>query len=939
MKPSRYTKAAVWMLCIVLLITTVCVPVQRTQAKTVKKTGVVTADSLNVRTAAGTEYDKLSVKGSYAYLVKGQKVNVLKERNGWYYIEFLFAGEKQTGYVLADYVKVSGSKPEMNGEITPVPPKQPVKKESLTIKANILKISAKISAELLNVRSNASTSGTVKEKLTKGEKVTILNVITTSTGQWYKVKVGKSKTTGYVLGDYVVPSYGKGIKAYIQSPSKINVRKSASSKGAYIKYSTGTKITLKNQAVITVLSEKVTDGVRWLKMSVKTGKKTYIGYVPAENVSYVKPSKKAVATPTPQVTKKPTPTEAPEEIDEPEESEETPTPTVMPTSTPTVMPTSTPTVTPTPTPTVTPTPTPIVTSVPVSAALLSGNIAVLTMNSQPVLGTPQVTDAIGNSIYIYPNMPFAVYQIINSNGMNWYQIGIQNNGMMYYGYILCEFASMNSAYNSYVQQWPMPSVSNPNEVTPVQSTVTPYTTPVVTPSMYPTQTPVVSQIPMTAEEFERKMTTEGFPESYKPMLRELHTRYPLWQFEAHQTGLDWNTVIQKESRVGWNLIPNSKSIEWKSLAQNAYKWETDKFVPIDGASWVTASEAAISYYMDPRNFLTNREIFQFELLAYKGDYQDVEGVENILKNTALYRKTFSFTDDYGNTRTMTYAQAFLEAAQYSNVSPYHLASRAKQEVVTGTTGLSNSVSGTVSGYEGLYNFYNIGAYHSTAAGGAVAHGLKYALNGSGNAALDQMSKIPWDSPYDAIVGGSYIIGKNYINRGAGAYRGQDTIYLQKFNVTNNSTYSHQYMSNVEAAFTESKKMYQGYENLAELPIVFSIPVYNNMPVEKTPYPAPQKNPNNWLRTLNVLDNMGNQLALTPSFKVGEQTEYSLIVDYDVDTVQINAAPVSNKALVMSGTGYLSLMTGYNQVDLPVRAENGDVKTYKLTIVRQQETEY
>ena len=55
---------------------------------------------------------------------------------------------------------------------------------------------------------------------------------------------------------------------------------------------------------------------------------------------------------------------------------------------------------------------------------------------------------------------------------------------------------------------------------------------------------------------------------------------------------------------------------------------------------------------------------------------------------------------------------FYKSSGVSGVSPYHPASRVKQEVVTGPTSLSNSVSGTYKGHEGYYNFYNIGANDS-----------------------------------------------------------------------------------------------------------------------------------------------------------------------------------------------------------------------------------
>ena len=48
-------------------------------------------------------------------------------------------------------------------------------------------------------------------------------------------------------------------------------------------------------------------------------------------------------------------------------------------------------------------------------------------------------------------------------------------------------------------------------------------------------------------DFEASLNAQGFPESYKNSLRQLHAKHPQWRFEAQQTGLDWNTVIQNES--------------------------------------------------------------------------------------------------------------------------------------------------------------------------------------------------------------------------------------------------------------------------------------------------------------------------------------------------------------------------------------------------------
>jgi beta-N-acetylglucosaminidase len=426
-------------------------------------------------------------------------------------------------------------------------------------------------------------------------------------------------------------------------------------------------------------------------------------------------------------------------------------------------------------------------------------------------------------------------------------------------------------------------------------------------------------------DFETRLIMEGFPESYKDALRRLHALHPNWIFQASHTGLDWNTVIEAESIPGKNTIPNSKSVEWLSFDKGAYDWKTDKFVVYDGTYWVTASRAAIEYYMDPRNFLEEDTVFQFELLRYQSQYQDVQGVENILKGTALHNASYSFIDEYGNLQTYTYAETFIKAAEYSGVSPYHLASRVKQEVVTGPTTLSNSVSGTYKGYEGYYNFYNIGANDSPG-GGAIANGLTFAKNGTKNANTNALYLIPWTNPYRSIVGGAYFLGSTYINRG------QDTVYLQKFNVTPISTYFHQYMTNVEAPWAESRKIATAYCDMMESPIVFSIPVYLNMPESPAPRPTTQFNPNNRLKSLKVYDLNDNEFALTPTFS---QTEYNyyLIVGNEVEAVQIKAATVSKKASIFGG-GYIPLSVGNNEIFIPVVAENGDIANYVINIVRE-----
>lgn len=429
--------------------------------------------------------------------------------------------------------------------------------------------------------------------------------------------------------------------------------------------------------------------------------------------------------------------------------------------------------------------------------------------------------------------------------------------------------------------------------------------------------------PMSDAEFEEYMTAQGFPESYKPYLRTLHASHPTWTFEAYHTNKDWSAVIANESVPGKNLITNSRGISFKSFEAGCYDYAIDKFTVYDGSTWVTASKMATEYYMDPRNWLRESYVYQFETLSYDEKTQTKDGVEAILANTAFANKSFTYTNDSGKQVTMKYSEAILAAAEYSGVSPYHLASRIKQEVVTGTTSVSGSVTGTYSGYEGYYNFYNIGATNS-AGGGAIANGLKFAKNGTTSAAKNATYLIPWDNPYDAIVGGAFYIGSTYIQKG------QNTIYLQKFNVTNTSTYTHQYMSNIEAPYAEAAKVKAAYMAIGEMPLKFSIPVYLNMPSSACPSPSGVKNPNNWLSDLQVFG-----YSLSPAFdaKNAEGTIYTVTVPYSTYSVIVSGVPAASSASV-SGNGTVILNDTVTAVSLVCTSESGASRTYTLQIIKQ-----
>ena len=395
-----------------------------------------------------------------------------------------------------------------------------------------------------------------------------------------------------------------------------------------------------------------------------------------------------------------------------------------------------------------------------------------------------------------------------------------------------------------------------------------------------------------------------FPDDYKAQLRALHEKYPNWQFEAVKTGLEWSDVVKNESKVGRNLVAKTSIASWKSTEPQAYNWASNTWYGFDGGSWAAASTELIQYYLDPRNFLDDSGIFQFETLEFK-DYQNVDGVKNALAGTFM---AGDYSDTDGETRS--YASTFFEAGQNYGINPYHLASRAVQE--QGVLGRSQSIAGNVSGLENLFNYFNIGAFAANG-NSATINGLYYA------AGADENYLRPWNSRYKSINGSAKYIADKYVSVG------QNTLYFQKFNVVNskNGIYSHQYMSNIVAASYESARLKKAYSDL-NTKLIFRIPVYNNMPSAKCVKPTSDSNPNTYLSKLWV-----DGYSFTTEFSSVNSTYY-LTVGSDVESVNIGAEAVSSSSSV-GGTGTYTLNSGENKIQVVCKAQNGATKGYTIVI--------
>ncbi|MDO4318787.1 MAG: SH3 domain-containing protein, partial [Lachnospiraceae bacterium] len=170
-------------------------------ASTSYVSAVVTANSLNVRSGAGTSYTKLTnLKKNTQIQVYGSKKNGSGEV--WYQMSVTVGGKKISGYMLSTYVKLS--KP-LSSIATPTPTKKatatPTKGAAQTARLGY------VNANQLNIRSGAGTGYTKYATLERNTSVTVLGEKKDSSGAlWYQVRVTYrgNQLTGYMLAKYIV---------------------------------------------------------------------------------------------------------------------------------------------------------------------------------------------------------------------------------------------------------------------------------------------------------------------------------------------------------------------------------------------------------------------------------------------------------------------------------------------------------------------------------------------------------------------------------------------------------------------------------------------------------------------------------------------------------------------------------------------------------------
>lgn len=403
----------------------------------------------------------------------------------------------------------------------------------------------------------------------------------------------------------------------------------------------------------------------------------------------------------------------------------------------------------------------------------------------------------------------------------------------------------------------------------------------------------VSQIVINenpTSECEQDLKSKGFPATYWAGLCSLKSAHSNWNFNALITNVDWSEAVNKESVCGKSYIASTDPNNINYSCKNKY---TD--------TWYPASTKAVSYYMDPRNFFSEKYIFQFEYLKYDPSISYVNAVDSLLKNAAFYQY-------HGAVLNSTIDNV----GKNNDLSPIFMASRMLQELGSSTK-LYNLYSGVYPGYEGYYNFYNIGVSDSCATtSGTTVCGLTYAKNNG------------WYGLDAAINGGASFIANRYVAKG------QFTTYLQKYNVkpTNQSNlYLNQYMTNIAAPSSESSSTYSTYSKLGLLnnAFTFYIPVYDNM--DDSNYKEDGPNPDNGESNLSTAD-IDTMITSSGYRSNGSNLEgiYPL-TEVSYLKSKIEAISGSNSVLISNASGN-SVTTGYIGTGYKVTIKNNQTsKTY------------
>ncbi len=286
----------------------------------------------------------------------------------------------------------------------------------------------------------------------------------------------------------------------------------------------------------------------------------------------------------------------------------------------------------------------------------------------------------------------------------------------------------------------------------------------------------------------KSIDTSKYP-GYKEKIADLMSKHPNWNFELLYTGLKFENVISGEASLhSRNLVPSNYGGEWICPVCGTKLYDS---------GWYCASEKATAYYMDPRNFLDENNIFQFQdLNEYIEGVCSLQGIQNQVNGTFL----------------QNYASAIDNACRNQNVNAYYIITRVIQEQGRNGTTIGKGMDGGDG--KTYYNPFDIGASGN-------GYDQIYAN------ALARAKREGWDTMQKALEGGIVFCKNNWLEN----Y--QNTLYQNKFDIdtrNGSSLYTHQYMQNLMAAYSEASLLRGMYANTGKIDsnFTFIIPMYENM---------------------------------------------------------------------------------------------------------------
>lgn len=262
--------------------------------------GVVTAESLNVRSGPGANYEQVKQNGKYVYLYKNDTVQILGEENNFYKVKFTYNGKSITGYSSKAFIKIATATKEPETVSLPedeVPgaavTATPAPTSTNTVTVTGLKVPAKVTASSLRVRTKASTTAkqlTEEEQgvtLKKGKTVSIRRQKIVKGVVWYYIrfKYNGKYLKGYVLSDYVQLKFSNAVKGKITTSAKMVVRNSAGVSDDYLMYNNAI-VKLSNGKNVKIKGETTANCKKWFKISFTYKGKTMKGYVLANHVLF-----------------------------------------------------------------------------------------------------------------------------------------------------------------------------------------------------------------------------------------------------------------------------------------------------------------------------------------------------------------------------------------------------------------------------------------------------------------------------------------------------------------------------------------------------------------------------------------------------------------------------------------------------------------------------